>query len=130
MPDLLVFVSTDCVESLKPHFEQIAFELRLATAQTIEDLKNDEMNVAAMLIPFVAGGNAPRLQILGIASHSPERERKLSSWKVALGEAWRNALHHPIYRHLQEIFPPGSVEVWPIMPKGDWGRISSYPEIK
>jgi hypothetical protein len=125
MPDLLVLTDEETAGKLRPIFNEIATVLRDATARSFADLKGDKMKVAAMLILFVAGSNAPKIQILGIASHSKAREDELENWKENLIQAWREAMLLPgvAIELLQISLGPKDVEVWPIMPIGRWSIV-------
>lgn len=112
MPNVLLFVSSEATEQVKILMPELGKVLREATAKGLGDVVPSQ--VAIMAFPFFTGDNATAMQIFCVASTSPARESKLKDWAITLSEAWHK------FAEERNIAWGNDVDVWPIMPKGQW----------
>lgn len=122
MPDLFLIVSAKDAEILQTHIKTvIGPALRQATADALPDLEGDPKEVVVWIIAHAGGDNIPPLQILGVGSWLEERDPYLETWRKALSDAWWKIMYTKEMFPYLSLFSPSEVEIFPTMPKGDWG---------
>ena len=111
MPDLILFVNKEIEEQVNELLPLLGPVLREATAKALPGVEAGDVSV--MVVPFT-GENATSMQILGIASATPDRLPRLHVWGVDLAGAWVK------FQLINDISWGEDVDVWPTMPYGFW----------
>ncbi len=126
MPDLILLTSAEGALLLNKHIDKVGTLLRKATVDTFSDLDKDPKTVSVFVLAHQGGDNVPLIQIIGIANWSFKRWLKLKKWKDLLAIAWNDAVvATSIGCDQKDRLPIDKVHVWPIMPFGTWGLVST-----
>lgn len=113
MPDVFLYLSQTAERDLARHKEELGKSLCQATISALPG-RMELADVAVRFIAHTYENNATTLQIVGMASHTDEREEHLLEWAIALAEVWQD------FADKHSIIWKDDVDVWPTMPVGKW----------
>jgi hypothetical protein len=124
LPYIFLYLNPNAAEALTDQiFDMIANEVIRATASAL-NLAPEKISV--MQIDYQRGKFASAINILGVASHTKTRAKKLVSWNEELKAAVEKLQQGAV---TDEFFFNRTTEVWALLPPGSWAMVPTIVKL-